>query len=219
MSEKIKTSIYFKLSKTRMEIQKTKPKMTGKNNYSKYDYYKMSDILPIINKAEMNNGICSIFTMQDNIPKLTTYDVENPDNTIIISIPYAEAQMKNAPKVHNIAASCAYFHRYLLLLNYGISDNDFVDSEQHISSMLVSKIQIDNMMSLISKTAINKAGIIKYMKSKYNKDDFAKLNLEEYYNVWEKIEAQIPSEIENEIDNILDGNANNTKPGDQNESK
>ena len=42
-------SIYEKLAQMRVELQSKKLTKTGKNTYSKYDYYELSDFLPSCN--------------------------------------------------------------------------------------------------------------------------------------------------------------------------
>ena len=42
-------SIYEKLAQMRVELQSKKLTKTGKNIYSKYDYYELSDFLPSCN--------------------------------------------------------------------------------------------------------------------------------------------------------------------------
>jgi hypothetical protein len=210
MSEENKLTIYGKLIKARIEIQKNKLKMTGKNTYSNYNYYKMSDILPAINKAEFNNGLCSVFVLNENNPILTIYDIDGNDK-IEMTMPYAEAQMKGAPKIHNLGASCMYTQRYLLLMAYGISENDFVDSDMHIVSKKVSREQVNSLEELLLKTKTNIDNFKKYIAKTYKKSDLIDLNLEEYLNLWVAVEKRIPTEsdAEKELDSLV-GNTNNT---------
>ena len=50
MTEENKLNIYQKIQKARVELQNSKLKKSGKNDFSKYEYFELGDFLPNINK-------------------------------------------------------------------------------------------------------------------------------------------------------------------------
>ena len=58
-------NVYGKLSKARLLLQQKKLKKSGKNKFSGFDYFELSDFLPSINEIFNEVGLCSQFYIQE----------------------------------------------------------------------------------------------------------------------------------------------------------
>ena len=52
-------NLYSKLQKVRVELQSSNLKKSGKNTYSKYEYFELGDFLPKVNELCDKYGLCS----------------------------------------------------------------------------------------------------------------------------------------------------------------
>ena len=59
-------SIYEKLAEMRVELQAKKLIKTGKNTYSKYEYYELSDFLPSCNSIAAQHKTLFKFAINEN---------------------------------------------------------------------------------------------------------------------------------------------------------
>ncbi len=135
MSEK---TVYQKLSEARFKLQQKKLKKSGKNKYSGFDYFELSDFLPSINEIFNEVGLCSQFyitpTKADEntgevieIAVLNVINAEKADEVIQFKSPVDEAGMKGASPIQQLGAKHTYMRRYLWLEAMEICEHDEVD--------------------------------------------------------------------------------------------
>ena len=115
-------SIYEKLAEMRVELQAKKLIKTGKNTYSKYEYYELSDFLPSC------NSIAFKFAINENTASLTLINLENLEDVIEFSIPTANVSIQGATAMQNIGAVTTYARRYLYMIAMEISEDDNLDT-------------------------------------------------------------------------------------------
>lgn len=70
-------SIYEKLAEMRVQLQAKKLIKTGKNTYSKYEYYELSDFLPSCNSIAAQHKTLFKFAINENTASLTLINLEN----------------------------------------------------------------------------------------------------------------------------------------------
>ena len=135
-------NVYGKLSKARLLLQQKKLKKSGKNKFSGFDYFELSDFLPSINEIFNEVGLCSQFYIQDKnsidedtgetganeTAKLFILNVDNPSDCILFSSPVEKAEMKGATPIQMLGAKHTYMRRYLWLEAMEICENDEVDA-------------------------------------------------------------------------------------------
>lgn len=117
-----------KMSKARLSFLSKNIKKNGHNDYSKYDYFKLDDILsPILN-------ICDEFKLFPQInfgheeATLTIHDLEKPESNIVFNCPYdIDCSVKGAQAIQNEGAKQTYTRRYLYLTAFEISEPDLVE--------------------------------------------------------------------------------------------
>lgn len=121
-------NIFEKLQKCRVELQKTNLKKSGKNTFSKYDYFELSDFLPRINELMLENKLTGIFSYTDESASLTIYDTEKLEDFIVFSTPIEKAQLKGCHGIQNIGATQTYARRYLYIMAFEIAEHDAIDT-------------------------------------------------------------------------------------------
>jgi len=134
-------NIYQKLTRARVELQNMKLKKSGRNDYSKYDYYELSDLLPAINKlCEKYELTTRLNIIQDNQEKavLTLFNALDPTEKIDFIAPTAEAyigakwkdgqQIGGADPIQNLGGKITYMRRYMLVTAFEVVESDSVDS-------------------------------------------------------------------------------------------
>lgn len=110
-----------------MQILQANPKPTGKNPFQKFDYFQLSDFLPIvIQKAnELHLSYHESFGPQE--ASLTIIDTQS-GSSVTTTIPIDYTQLKGGSPMQSIGASVTYARRYLWVSILGITDNDLLDS-------------------------------------------------------------------------------------------
>ena len=63
-------NIYGKLAKMKCEFQDKPVKKTGKNKFANFSYFKLEDIMPIINALMDKYGLCGIVSFDNEYATL-----------------------------------------------------------------------------------------------------------------------------------------------------
>lgn len=121
-----------------MQILQANPKPTGKNPFQKFDYFQLSDFLPIvIQKAnELHLSYHESFGPQE--ASLTIIDTQS-GSSVTTTIPIDYTQLKGGSPMQSIGASVTYARRYLWVSILGITDNDLLDSMDLKESIVEDK--------------------------------------------------------------------------------
>lgn len=118
--------IYEKMAKACVEFLDAKPRKTGKNKYSDYNYFTLDDIEPTLKKVCMKVGIFYYVTFTESNALLTV--VDTTDSTqFTVSSPYATAEVKGCQPIQNLGAVQTYLRRYLLMAAFGITEPDVLE--------------------------------------------------------------------------------------------
>ncbi len=131
-------NIYQKLTEARVELQNMKLKKSGRNDYSKYDYYELGDLLPAVNKLcqkyEMTTRL-NIIKDSEEKAIFTIYNATEPNEKIEFIAPTAEARIGlkkdgtgGADPIQNLGGKITYMRRYMIVTAFEIVESDLVDS-------------------------------------------------------------------------------------------
>lgn len=120
-------NVYEKLSQMRVELQKLKIKKSGRNKFSNYGYYELSDILPPINELQAKYKTCSMVTFSKNEAILNIINAENTEERITFISPMVDLELKGSNPIQNIGAIETYQRRYLYMTAFEIVENDYFD--------------------------------------------------------------------------------------------
>ena len=131
-SKKEIKSVYEKLQKCRVLLGDKKITKSGKNSYSKYEYFELKDFLPIVNKLFEENKLTSIFNLNKEEATLKIINIENISDEIIFSVPVADAQIAGCSPVQALGGQITYLRRYLYINALEIAENDMQNKEKPV---------------------------------------------------------------------------------------
>lgn len=123
-------NIYEKLQKIKVELLDCNLKKTGKNGYSDFSYYELSDIMPDIIKLCNKYKVCTVISFMENSAKLSAMDCENKETLRFVEViaPTAKLEIKGANAIQALGGMQTYMRRYLYMAMFDITENDHFDS-------------------------------------------------------------------------------------------
>jgi hypothetical protein len=119
--------VYSKLQKARVLLQELPLKKSGFNSYAGFKYWELSDFLPSVNTIFDNLGLCSVFSISDDVATIRIIDTEF-GGTIFFRSPIADAATGKAPPIQALGSQHSYLRRYLYLNVLELTENDVVDA-------------------------------------------------------------------------------------------
>jgi len=161
-----KLNIYQKLQKVRIDLQSLNLKKTGQNDYSKFTYYELGDILPTINKLMNDNGLMTEFSINPKIldsdegAKLRIINTDSPNEVIRFTSPTAEAKIGvkkdgtgGADPIQNLGGKITYMRRYMLMIAFEIVESDWVEQQkQKVEDANSLELPLEDIKTLQSIT-------------------------------------------------------------------
>ena len=119
-------NVYEKLLQARATLSAMGLKKTGKNTYSKYDYYELADILQSITAVCKEVGLLPVVSFTSETAYMRIYDTQG-EGVIEITSPMGAADLKGCHEVQNVGAVETYQRRYLYMTAFDIVDADILD--------------------------------------------------------------------------------------------
>jgi len=123
-----KKNVYQKLQEARCKLLESKMLKSGKNNFAKFHYFELADILPVINPIMQELGLTTIISYSSDSATIKLVNCENPIEIIEVSTPLAEAGTKGCTPIQNIGSQQTYIRRYLYLTLFDIVEHDTLDA-------------------------------------------------------------------------------------------
>lgn len=131
-------NIYEKLQYMRVKLQNTELKKSGRNTYSGYSYFELTDFLPAINKLMLDSKVTSSISYGTELATLKLINTENPEEVIEFTSPMSTANLKGCHEVQNLGAVETYLRRYLYMTAFEICESEILD-KVHVKSEEVKK--------------------------------------------------------------------------------
>ena len=122
-------TIYEKLQRCRVELQKMNLKKSGENKFAGFKYYELADILPVINELFLKYNLHSSFNIVENTAKLCIINIDKIDEFVNYESPIAEANIKGCTPVQSLGGVHTYLKRYLYMNALEIVENDLFDGK------------------------------------------------------------------------------------------
>lgn len=119
-----------KLSAVRLELQRKALPKSGRNTFSNYDYYELSDFMPYANELMDHYKLAGLFSMDAEHATLRIVDAEKPDDTEIFTLPVREAVLKGAHPIQNLGAMITYLRRYIWMAALELVESDALDNSK-----------------------------------------------------------------------------------------
>lgn len=189
----------------RVELQNMNLKKTGKNKFANYTYYELSDFLPQVNKLCSNYNIFTTVTFDSNFAYLTIIDCDNKDSRIEYKIQLADATTKGQLPIQSVGSLITYMRRYLYMLAFEISENDYIDSETRvIENMKIDKkdkpkfitnIELSEISKTLKATGYSADNLKTYCIKNFKKSDSRTLTYDEYQDCIMEMESSNINQI------------------------
>lgn len=121
-------TVYEKLNSARIRFQESNVRKSGKNKFAGYDYFELSDILPVVNRICHDLKATCVVTFSSDLATLEFIDCEKPADRVVFTSPMSTASLKGCHEVQNLGAVESYIKRYLYQNCFEISEHDALDS-------------------------------------------------------------------------------------------
>lgn len=128
MTEQKQKNVYQKLQEARVILQEKNLKKSGRNKFSGYDYFELSDFLPTVNIIFSKLGLFSAIAFDEKQAMLTIYNAEKPEETVSFTSPNADVSLKGCHPIQNVGAVETYQRRYLYITALEIVEADILDA-------------------------------------------------------------------------------------------
>jgi hypothetical protein len=119
--------VHRKLSAARQAFHALELKKSGKNTFAGYSYFELGDFLiPALTVLDQF-GLSATVSFTADLATMTIVDLDNPQDTIVITSPMGSAALKGCHEVQNIGAVETYQRRYLWVAALEIVEHDALD--------------------------------------------------------------------------------------------
>ena len=102
---------------------------SGYNQFAGYAYFELSDILPKAMELCDKYGVLPLISFTAELAIMTIYDTDS-GNSLQISSPLTEANLKGCHPIQNTGAAETYSRRYLWFAFLEVIEHDQLDSTQ-----------------------------------------------------------------------------------------
>lgn len=143
-------NVYQRLNAARAAFHKSKLEKSGHNKFAGYTYFELGDFLKVALSVFNEEGLCPVITFGKDVAVMKIINVDKPDESIEITSPMAEANLKGCHPIQNLGAVETYTRRYLWVTALEIIEHDGIDSSEQIKEPDVKAILkgISSSMSL-----------------------------------------------------------------------
>lgn len=125
MNEK---NLFQKINEVKNAISKANLKKSWKNSFAKFEYYELSDFLPLLNEICDKNWIFNHISFEENKAVLEIINCDNPAQVVKYEVPTCELELKGCNKIQALGGVQTYSRRYLYITAYDICENDSFDA-------------------------------------------------------------------------------------------
>lgn len=128
-----KDNIYSKIMQARLQFLESNPTKSGKNEFQKFEYYELKDIVPTATRICNELGLYTEIDLGGNTigyATMTVVNIDNPEEKTYYRIVMPQTNNENMNKaLQETGASETYLRRYLYQLFLDIAENDEVDNK------------------------------------------------------------------------------------------
>jgi len=122
-------NVYQKLNAARSAFHSKPLKKSGHNKFAGYDYFELGDFVIPALSVFAEHGLTSVISFGD-VASMTIVNNDKPEETIVITSPMSEANLKGCHAVQNLGAVQTYLRRYLWVAALEIIEHDGLNMTQ-----------------------------------------------------------------------------------------
>lgn len=140
MAEKTTTTNALNvMQKVLLVTNELKVKKNGKNTFSKFEYFKLEDILDELNPLLLKHGLFMTYSLTkknyDNesqiyVSSLVLKNAENPEDKVEYTADIDKADMKGATNIQMSGATLTYGKRWAVMNAFNLAENDDPDNDE-----------------------------------------------------------------------------------------
>jgi len=123
-----KMNIYQRLMDARARFLAMPVKKSGINRFAKFEYFELSDIVPVKTAIFNEVGLCDVISFSDEAAVLTLINTDKTDEVLSFSTPIKVQAVNGMNEMQAIGASETYARRYLYQLALDIVEADTFDA-------------------------------------------------------------------------------------------
>lgn len=127
-------NVYQKLNAARDLFHKASLKKSGHNKFAGYSYFELSDFVVPALSIFSTVGLTSVISFSADTAIMRIINVEKPEESIEITSPMAEANLKGCHPIQNLGAVQSYIRRYLWVTALEIIEHDALDSSEPLKN-------------------------------------------------------------------------------------
>lgn len=120
-------NLYEKLATARKKFKDLKVKKGGRNEFQKYSYFELTDILNAVTDINAELKLATVELVDTEKATLRIVDAEKPDDSCEFTVPMSEANLKGCHPVQSLGAVITYLRRYLYQNAYSVAEPDQID--------------------------------------------------------------------------------------------
>ena len=155
-------NVYQRLNAARADFHSQPLKKSGHNKFAGYDYFELGDfVIPALNVFSLH-GLTSIISFGD-VASMTIVNNDKPEETIVITSPMSEANLKGCHAVQNLGAVQTYLRRYLWVAALEIVEHDALDATTGIGQQK-EQLKIDKFDLYAALDAVEAAQDVKQLE-------------------------------------------------------
>ena len=123
-------NIYEKIQAVRVDLENEQIKMTGHNEFARYDYFELDDFIKPLNALMHKYKMTAYPSFTPELATLTAVNCEQPEEKVTVTSPMGAANLKGCHEVQNIGATETYQRRYLYQALFDITEKDSLNATQ-----------------------------------------------------------------------------------------
>ena len=205
MEKEKQLNLYQKLQKVRVELQNSKLKKSGKNTFSKYEYFELGDFLPKVNELCEKYNLSTIFQFTKEQADLIIIDVDDTEKFEVFSTPVEVTSLKGGTAMQNIGATQTYARRYLYVMAFEIAESDLIDAvdyEAEIAKAKISPVKVKIIQKAIEDTNTVLEKFLSYFGvTKIN--DIVEGQFQQAMSMLDKKKEEMAKEKKNDVGGIV----------------
>lgn len=120
-------NLYQKVAKIKGEMSSMKFSKTGRNSFTKFNYFQLDDFEPTLEKLCSQYGVVTYFQFALDVARMVVVDADAPADKIEVDSPVDVSFGKTSSKMQDIGSMQTYARRYLFMSFFGITESDFLD--------------------------------------------------------------------------------------------
>lgn len=177
-------NLWQKIQKVKCELQEKPLKKSGYQKFKNgggFNFFELSDFLPILNSLLDKNNLCDKITFEGEEVVLTIINCENPEEREEYRSKVVYSNSTNREDIQNLGATHTFLRRYMYILAFNISENDIVDFDgdngpKTPTSKTKANVNVNKIEKLLATKEVNQEAFIQFAKSTYKINDLTQLN-------------------------------------------